>query len=303
MSDQGFVVSSGTLEGLVGDLPGVVGGRTVPGPEHDPVITCPRRALFLSECDGRDLKSLTLGEVTSFVVRQCPRFSVGRAKNLVTGLRSLLGYLYLEGLTDHQLALAVPTPSGWHGSNLPQWLGAVELAALLAGPDDGTAVGRRNHAIVVMLARLGLRAGEVAALTLDDVDWAAGEIVVRGKGDRTEALPLPVDVGEAVVGYLHDGRPPVACRALFLRAQAPLVGLSPPARGRRAFGLRSSRPVPGGCPSASSQRGHRHVAGRCVAGGGRSGVAPPQHAGHRPLRQGRLRRAAPLALPWPGDAA
>ena len=89
--------------------------------------------LFLSECDGRDLKSLTLGEVTSFVVRQCPRFSVGRAKNLVTGLRSLLGYLYLEGLTDHQLAPAVPTPSGWHGSNLPRWLGAVELAALLAG--------------------------------------------------------------------------------------------------------------------------------------------------------------------------
>src|ERR1700736_2460027 len=122
--------------------------------------------LFLSERRGRDLKSLTLGDVTSFVVGQCPRFSVGHAKNLVTGLRSLLGYLYVEGVTDRQLAPAVPTPSGWHGSNLPRWMGAAELTALVAGHDEGSAVGRRDHAIVVMLARPGLRAGEAAALSL-----------------------------------------------------------------------------------------------------------------------------------------
>ena len=96
---------------------------------------------------------------------------------------------------------------------------------MLAGCDDSTPLGRRDHAIVVMLVRLGLRAGEVAALSLDDVDWAHGEMVVRGKGDHTERLPLPVDVGEALVAYLRDGRPKTTCRALFLRAQAP-VGLS-----------------------------------------------------------------------------
>src|SRR5207253_757060 len=103
--------------------------------------------LFLSEHDGRDLKSLTLGDVTNFVLRQCPRLGVGTAKNLVAGTRSLLRYLYLEGLTDHQLAQAVPTPSGWHGSSLPRGLNGVELEALVAGGDDRTIVGRRDHAI------------------------------------------------------------------------------------------------------------------------------------------------------------
>jgi site-specific recombinase XerD len=104
-------------------------------------------------------------------------------------------------------------------------LGAEEVTALLAGCDDSTALGRRDHAIVVMLVRLGLRAREVAALSLDDVDWVHGEMVVRGKGNHTERLPLPVDVGEAVVAYLQDGRPETTCRALFLRAHAS-VGLS-----------------------------------------------------------------------------
>lgn len=181
--------------------------------------------LFLSERDGRDLKSLTVGDVTGFMVRQCPRLSVGAAKNLAVGLRSFLGYLYLEGLTDHQLAPAVPAPSGPHGGNLPRWLGAAELRALLA--DGGaTGVGRRDHAVMLVLARLGLRAGEVAALTLDDLDWRAGEVIVRGKGDRIERLPLPVDVGEALVAYLRDGRPAGACRALFVRAQPPMTGMS-----------------------------------------------------------------------------
>ncbi len=183
--------------------------------------------LFLVEVDGQELKSLTVGDVTGFMVRQCPRFSVGTAKKLAAGLRSFLSYLFVEGITDRQLGLAVPAPSGPHGGNLPRWLGAAELRALLAeGSYDETAVGRRDRAVVVMLARLGLRAGEVAALRLDDLDWRAGEIVVTGKGDRTERLPLPVDVGEALVAYLRGGRPTVSCRSLFLRAQRPMTGLS-----------------------------------------------------------------------------
>jgi integrase/recombinase XerD len=183
--------------------------------------------LFLSEVDEGDLRSLTLGEVTGFVVRHCPRLSVGNAKNLATSLRSLLGYLYVQGLTDRQLASAVPAPSGPHGGNLPRWLGADDLAALLDDDSRTTAVGRRDHAVVVMLARLGLRAAEVAALRLDDVDWRAGEIIVRGKGDRVERLPLPVDVGETLVAYLQHGRPPTACRALFVAPNRPWMGLAP----------------------------------------------------------------------------
>ena len=303
MSDQGLVVSRGTLDGLVGDFRvWLVGERSLaPSTTRDYVSSA---RLFLSECYGRDLKSLTLGEVTSFVVRQCPRFSVGRAKSLVAGLRSLLGYLFLEGLTDHQLALAVPSPSGWHGSNLPRWLGAVELAALLAGPDDGTVVGRRNHAIVVMLARLGLRAGEVAALTLDDVDWAAGEIVVRGKGDRIEALPLPVDVGEALVAYLREGRPPVACRALFLRSQAPLVGLSP---GGVGCVVRSACVRAGLSPVGAHRL--RHSAATAMLRAGASLEEVGEVLRHRSMQMTALYAKvdfgalAPLALPWPGDAA
>jgi site-specific recombinase XerD len=98
---------------------------------------------------------------------------------------------------------------------------------MAAGEKDTTAKGLRDHAIVVMLARLGLRATEVAVLRLDDLDWTAGEIVIRGKGDRVERLPLPVDVGEALVAYLQHGRPPTACRAVFVGASPPWMGLSP----------------------------------------------------------------------------
>ena len=291
MSDQGDTALTGALEERVEDYRAwLVNERSLAPSTVSYYVRAAR--LFLCEHDGRDLKSLTLGEVTDFVVRQCPRFSVGNAKNLVTGVRSLLGYLYVEGLTEHQLASAVPAPSGWRGANLPRGLGAVELAALLAGGGDASVVGRRDHAIVVLLARLGLRAGEVAALTLDDLDWSHGEIVVRGKGNRIERLPLPVDVGEAVVSYLHEGRPP-----------GP-VSLAVPADPRadggavvaghlrcRAPRLRPSGRATSWCSSAASQCGDRDVAGRGVAGGGRPGAAPPQHPGHRPLRQGRLRCA------------
>jgi site-specific recombinase XerD len=183
--------------------------------------------LFLSEFDGRDLGSLTVRDVSGFMVGHSSRLSVESAKRLAGSLRSLLSYLYVEGFTDRQLATAVPAPSGPHGTSLPRWLSGDDLAALVAvGRDVTTPRGVRNHAIVVILARLGLRAGEAAALSLDDVDWRAGDIAVRGKGDRVERLPLPVDVGEALVAYLEHGRPPAADRALFVGARRPWRGLS-----------------------------------------------------------------------------
>lgn len=185
----------------------------------------PAARLLLSECGGRVLRGLTLADVTQFMVRHSRRLSVGRAKALASGLRSFLRYLHLEGVTDQQLAQAVPAPCGPRESGLPRWLGSPELAVLLAVRDDKSELGRRDHAIVLMLVRLGVRASEVAGLSLDDIDWHAGEIVVRDKQARTERLPLPVDVGEALVAYLRHGRPKTDCRALFLGAKAPL-GLS-----------------------------------------------------------------------------
>jgi integrase/recombinase XerD len=142
-------------------------------------------------------------------------------------LRSLLGFLHLRGLVAGPLAEAVPSTASWRLSGLPRALEPERLDALLASCDRDTATGRRDYAVLVMLARLGLRAGEVAALGLEDVDWRAGELRIAGKGRRVERLPLPADVGEAIVAYLRDGRPAAALdRSLIVRVRAPHHGLS-----------------------------------------------------------------------------
>jgi integrase/recombinase XerD len=182
--------------------------------------------LFLEGRDRSGLAVLSLGEVSAFMVGECRRLSVGAAKNLAVALRSLLRYLHMVGVVDRELAQAVPAPASWRGRWLPRGLGAEEVAALLAASDHRTAIGRRDHAIVMILARLGLRAAEVSGLGLDDLDWARGEMTVLGKGNHSELLPLPVDVGEALVAYLEYGRPNSSCRAVFLRAFGPPVGLS-----------------------------------------------------------------------------
>jgi integrase len=144
----------------------------------------------------------------------------------VTALRSLLRFLFLEGHIAQRLGDAVPAVSVPKGF-LPRGLTAKVVEALLASCGTSTKVGRRDLAVRTVLSRLGLRAGEVAGLQLDELDWAHGELVVRGKGRRTERLPMPVDVGEALVAYLSSGRPKVECRAVFLRVHAPIgpIGL------------------------------------------------------------------------------
>jgi integrase len=121
---------------------------------------------------------------------------------------------------------AVPGVAPWRERSLPQALSPVAVARLLGSCEQRSATGRRDYAILVVLLRLGLRAGEAAALELDDIDWRRGELVVRGKGDRREQLPLPVDVGEALAAYLRRGRPRCQDRHLFLRVKAPTAGLT-----------------------------------------------------------------------------
>lgn len=177
------------------------------------------------------LQRLSTAEVTGFVVAQCgPGGRSGAsAKILTSGLRSLLRYLHLTGRVPIPLAQAVPRAAGWRLSSLPRALEAEQVQRLLASCDSSRVVGRRDLAILLLLARLGLRACEVARLRLDDIDWRAGEVTIRGKGSTTERLPLPHEPGEALVSYLRDGRPQADFREVFLSVLAPLRPLSPAA--------------------------------------------------------------------------
>jgi integrase len=187
-----------------------------------------------------DLDVVGPQDVSAFVAAAC---RTRRGRDVVTALRSLLRFLHVEGLVGGGLDAAVPSVAGWRLAGLPRALEPGQAQLLLDSCDRATAIGRRDVAILTLLIRLGLRRGEVAALELDDIDWRAGELAVRnGKRGRRERLPLPADVGDALVGYLRDGRPLDAqTRRVFVRALAPArdltaggVGDVVRAAGRRA---------------------------------------------------------------------
>lgn len=178
---------------------------------------------------GLELAGLTPGDVLGFVLADCERRPRRSAKLMVTALRSLLMFLHVEGLTGRPLAQVVPSVAFWRLQGLPRGLDADQVRALLASCDTETLNGRRDLAILLLLVRLGMRRGEVARLRLDDINWRAGELLVRGKGPRVERLPLPSDVGEALVAYLRDGRPAdIRTRAVFMRVRAPRAAITPP---------------------------------------------------------------------------
>ena len=184
---------------------------------------------FLRETFGKRglaLRALRPTHVTRFTRRHASRFGSSYRRKLVTSLRSFLRYLHYRGKTEYDLSVAVPAVPRWSLSTVPKHLPASEVKKLLASCDRRTALGRRNYAILLLLARLGLRAGEVINLHLDDIDWDNGHIAIRGKGGRHAQLPLPADVGCAVANYLKRDRPRCACRRVFIRDHAPICGLS-----------------------------------------------------------------------------
>lgn len=180
---------------------------------------------------GLELAGLTAADVTAFVLAACPGRAIGPAKLTVTALRSLLGFLHVEGVLAVPLGEAVPSVAGWRLSGLPRALEAEQVDRLLEAGDRRHAAGRRDLAILLLLVRLGLRAGEVAALNLDDIDWRAGELTVTGKGGRRDRLPVPADVGEMLADYCQRGRPPTTSRTLFVHGRAPFGPLSSGAVG------------------------------------------------------------------------
>jgi integrase len=185
--------------------------------------------LFLAtraELPDLGLDALNGNDILAFVLEKCRHRSVGSARYVVAGLRSFLRFCHLAGLTPRPLADSVPGVASWRLANLPRTLDAREVARLLASCDRRSTFGRRDFAVLTLLVRLGLRAGEVASLRLDDIDWRMGELVVSGKGPKRERLPLPRDVGAAIAAWLERGRPRCDAREVFTRVRAPHCGLS-----------------------------------------------------------------------------
>jgi site-specific recombinase XerD len=204
---------------------------------------------FLHHCF--DPGPVTLGtiasvDVTDFVVHSAADMSPRRAQLMATALRSFLRYLCFRGDAASDLSSCVPSIANRRFSTLPTSLEPGAVERLLACCDRTTAVGRRDYAVLLLLARLGLRGGEIVAMGLDDIDWLRGTITIRGKGQRRDQLPLPQDAGEALATYLREARPRCQTRRVFIRGRAPLRGFSGPAAVgdivRRALGRAGMEP-------------------------------------------------------------
>jgi integrase/recombinase XerD len=256
---------------------------------------------FLAEHRVDRFDALTAGDVARFVTRRCRALSVRGAERLVTCLRSFLGFVFLEGLIGLPLAASVPSTARWSGASLPRGLAPKQVRAMLATCDRRRAIGRRDYAILLLLSRLGLRAAEVAALRLEDIDWRAGVIVVRGKGSTEERLPLPADVGEAIAAYLRRGRPRRSEREVFLTVVAPIRGLAPQGVSE-VVRVASER---AGVGSFGAHR-LRHTAATQLLRAGASLSEVAEVLRHRSVTVTALYAKvdhlalAELAMPWPG---
>jgi len=247
---------------------------------------------------------ITAEDIYAFMRNESNTRSVGSLNNVATGLRALLRFLYMRGHIHTSLAAAVPWAPGWRDSGLPRGLEMGQVERLLSSCDRVTVSGRRDFAILTLLSRLGLRAGEVASLRVDDVDWRNGQILVTGKGNRRDSLPLPTDVGEALADYCHQGRPHGWSRALFLQLQAPYGPLTSDAVNR-IVGAAARR---AGLPRVGPHR-LRHSAATAMRRAGAPLFEIGQVLRHRHTAttagyaRDDLGALLAVARPWPGGAA
>ncbi len=244
---------------------------------------------------------LSGAEVTTFLLTECARVSTGSAKGRVTELRALFRFLYLSGMTPRNLAEAVPPVAGWRDTSVPRGMAAAEMERLLASCDRSRPAGTRDFAILMLLARLGLRSAEVACLELEDLDWRAGEITVRGKARRQDRLPLLPDVGDAIASYLAAAPERTTTRRVFLNVRAPRQPIRPDLVGDVVE--RACRRA--GLPPAGAHR-LRHGLATEMLRRGATLIGISQVLRHSDLATtaiyakvdaGRLRE---VARPWPG---
>jgi integrase/recombinase XerD len=265
---------------------------------------CKQAKCFLAAVGGPGAVSgLDAGRVTAFMVEHSRDRNSWSAKAMVTSLRAFLRFAHATGRTAAPLAGAVPAVASWRMAALPRGLTPAATGRLLGGCDQETAVGRRDYAVLSLLARLGLRGAEAAGLQLDDIGWRAGEITVTGKGSRTERLPLPAAAGEALAAWLTGGRPRCESRAVFVTVRRPYRQLTPEAV-RAVMGR--------ACDRAGLERRGAHQLRHALATEMlRAGASLPevgQVLRHRSLLSTSLyakvdeRALRPLARPWPGAA-
>ncbi len=253
--------------------------------------------------DG-DLRALTAASVIAFVLRESRTFSVVYTKYKLSALRCLLRYLYVQAKITTNLAAAVPAVAGWRLSSLPRDVPPHVLRQLLEHCNRRTHVGRRARAAVLLMARLGLRVGEVATLRLDDIDWTAGELLIRGKGGCLDRLPLPADVGSALAAYVRWSRPRTQTRAVFMHVRAPYEPLSPSG----LIGVLHAACTRAGLPTMGTHR-LRHTAATQMLRHGASLTEIAQVLRHRHMDTtaiyAKVDRMAlrQLAPPWPGAGA
>lgn len=270
-------------------------------------VNTARRFLQEQATDDDDVfapAGLTGTDINAFLLRECGRVSAGSAKGRVAELRSVLRFLYLQGITPLPLGTAVPPVGGWRLATLPPpAMTAAEVQRVLDSVDRSTDVGVRDFAIILLVARLGLRSIEVARLELHDVDWRAGELVVRGKGRRQDRLPLPAEVGQALVAYLSGGRNPEGARQLFLTCRAPRG----PIRADLVGDVVERTCLRAGLPHVGPHRLRHALAGELLRQGAGL-VAISQVLRHQDLATTALYAKVDLATlrtvvqPWPGTA-
>jgi integrase/recombinase XerD len=177
---------------------------------------------FLAGVNAESLSGVTAGDVIRAVLETSDAVAVSTAQNFVAAVRALLHFSFVQGQVPVDLSQAALAVTGRRRSTLPLGITPADARAILDSCDRRSVIGRRDYAIIVLLLRLGLRRGEVAGLTLDDIDWRSGALVVRGKGSRSDQLPLPADVGQAIAAYLRRARPASDRREVFLTGRPPV---------------------------------------------------------------------------------
>jgi integrase/recombinase XerD len=263
-----------------------------------------RRFLDSLPGGGGVLAGLTVGAVRSFVIAESGLRGTGSLKNQVTAVRSLLRFLHLRERIPDPMDGAAPAAAGWHRPPLTRKIRPADVAAIFASCDRDTHVGQRDYAILMLLARLGLRAGEAAAARAGDIDWRSGTILVRGKGGRDERLPLPSDAGAAIADYCRNARPASASGMLFLHARAPYGPISSSAVS--AVVIRACRRA-GLEPASAHQLRHAAATAMRRAGAPLSEISQllrHQHEGTT-SRYGTIDpdELGPVTAPWPREAA
>ena len=252
------------------------------------------------------LSCLSANDVLRFVRHEAPRLHRKRAKLMTTALRSFLSYARYCGEVDADLAAAVPVVPNWSMTTIPRAIGPDQVRHLLASIDRCTGAGRRDYAILLLLARLGLRSGEVASLKLDDIDWEAGQLTVCGKSGRRNELPLTTEVGKAIADYLQHGRPHSTSRFVFLRTRGPVRGFQG-ASGVGSIVRHSLQRIGIDTPSMGAHQFRHGLATEMLRHGASLGEIGDV-LGHRHPQTTTIYTKVDiealrgLALPWPGGA-